>query len=243
MNLRSKLKNTWLYKIYKGRELNNLKNKIADKYPNNDLIPIKRFNLSTISVGNYSYGELNITTFGNKARLIIGNYVSIAQNVSFILDAEHYMNHISTYPFKVKMIKTETVESFAKGDIVIDDDVWIGYGATILSGVHIGQGSVIAAGAVVNKDVEPYALVGGVPGKVIKYRFEKSVIDFLLTLDYKALTEEMIRSHINDLYKAIDLMPLEEVKKLYSWFPRRVTDEGTDSQSECFKSSDLNRHS
>ena len=104
---------------------------------------------------------------------MIGNYISIAQNVHFLLDVEHFANHISTYPFKVKLLHSQKSESFSKGDIIIDDDVWIGYGATILSGVRIGQGAVVATGAVVTSDVPPYAIVGGVPAKVIKYRNEK----------------------------------------------------------------------
>ncbi|MGN9105593.1 DapH/DapD/GlmU-related protein [Oliverpabstia intestinalis] len=93
------------------------------------------------------------------------------------------------------------VESFAKGDIRVDDDVWIGYGASIMSGVHIGQGAVVAAGAVVTKDVPPYAIVGGVPAKVIKYRFEPEMIEELLKVDYSELTKEDIEKHIDDLYR------------------------------------------
>lgn len=84
------------------------------------------------------------------------------------------MSGVSTYPFKRKLFHGGE-EAVSKGDIIVGDDVWVGYGATILSGVHIGQGAVIAAGAVVNKDVPPYAIVGGIPAKVIKYRFSESV--------------------------------------------------------------------
>ena len=179
------------------------------------------FDMGIVSVGKNSYGELNITTFSDKHRLMIGSYVSIAQHVTFLLDVEHHLDCISTYPFKVKVIKEESEEAFGKGDIIVDDDVWIGYGTTILSGVHIHQGAVIAAGAVVSKDIPPYAIVGGVPAKIIKYRFEKPVIDFLLTLDYGRLNKRLIQLHIDDLYKVIDGMELGEIEKLYSWFPKR----------------------
>lgn len=66
-------------------------------------------------------------------------------------------------------------EATSKGDIVVKDDVWIGYGSIILSGVHIGQGAVIAAGSVVSHDVPPYAIVGGVPARLIKYRFSEEM--------------------------------------------------------------------
>ena len=98
-----------------------------------------KFNSGLVSVGTGTYGELNITTFSDKSKLLIGNYVSIAQNVSFLLDVEHYTNHVSTYPYKVKILKTKTSESFSKGDILIDDDVWIGYGATIFQEFTLGK--------------------------------------------------------------------------------------------------------
>ena len=97
----------------------------------------------------------------------------------------------------------ESLEGTSKGDIIVADDVWIGYRATILSGVHIGQGAVIAAGAVVTKDVPPYAIVGGVPARVIKYRFPEEMVGELMRIDYSKLTEEMVREHIEDLYSAL----------------------------------------
>lgn len=106
-------------------------------------------------------------------------------------------------------------DAFSKGDIIVDDDVWIGYGATIMSGVHIGQGAVVAAGAVVTKDVPPYAIVGGVPAKVIKYRFEPEMIEELLKVDYSKLTKEDIEKHIDDLYKK-----LKDPSQL-DWMPKK----------------------
>lgn len=91
----------------------------------------------------------------------------------------------------------------------------------ILSGVHIGQGAVVAAGAVVTKDVPPYAIVGGVPAKVIKYRFSPEVIEQLLELDYSKLTDDMIRERIDDLYTSLDGKSPQEVEKLLAWFPKK----------------------
>ena len=82
-------------------------------------------------------------------------------------------------------------------------------------GVHIGQGAVVAAGAVVTKDVPPYAIVGGVPAKVIRYRFEPEIVEELLKIDYSRLTDEMIKEHIDELYT--DLTCVEQFK----WFPRK----------------------
>ena len=191
------------------------KAKLKKLHPESDTIPMNYFDFSHVVIGNGSYGELNVVDFGGDKKLIIKNYVSIAQNVNFVINADHYTNHISTYPFKVKMLKTQTSESFGKGDIIVDDDVWIGYGATIMSGVHIGQGAVIAAGAVVTKDVPPYAIVGGVPAKVIKSRFEPKMIEELLKIDYSKLTKEDIEKHIDDLYTE-----LKDPRQL-DWMPKK----------------------
>ena len=179
------------------------------------------FPLEILSVGRWSYGELNIVTFGNTSKLIIGNCVSIAQNVSFMLDVEHNMKTISTFPFRSKVMLERVPEAVSKGDICIDDDVWIGYGATILSGVHIGQGAVIAAGAVVTEDVPPYTLYGGVPARLIKRRFSEEVISFLRTLDFGKLDESIVDNHMSSLYSGIDDMSIEELRAAFEWFPKK----------------------
>ena len=178
------------------------------------------FNDKLVSVGKYTYGQLNVLTFDDKTKLSIGNFCSIGPNVWFIPSADHSLNHISTYPYKVNVLG-EALEGVAKGDIIVDDDVWIGLGATILSGVHIGQGAVIAAGAVVSKDVSPYSIVAGTPAKSLKNRVSEEAISFLLTLDYKALDEDMIKEHINDLYFDLDSLSLSEIESKFSWFPKK----------------------
>lgn len=183
-------------------------------HPDSDTIPMNSFDFSRVLVGKGTYGELNVVDFGREHKLIIKDYVSIAQKVTFILDAEHYINHISTYPFKVKLLRTQKYEAFGKGDIMIDDDVWIGYGAIIMSGVHIGQGAVVAAGAVVTKDVEPYAIVGGVPAKVIRYRFTPELIKALLKIDYSLLSREIVEMHEDEFY-----MQLDSLEQLGNWLP------------------------
>jgi len=174
------------------------------------------FHAPSVVVGGGTYGELNVFHFGGgeDERLEIGSYCSIASNVSFLLGGEHYTFRLSTYPFKV-MLGLSKCDAFSKGLIKLCDDVWIGYGATILSGVTIGQGSVVAAGAVVTKDVPPYAIVGGVPAKVIKYRFDEKTRKKLERIDFSKLDERMIREHIDDLYTSLgDYTDL-------SWLPMR----------------------
>lgn len=177
------------------------------------------FSINRVNVGTTTYGELYVQIHDNRSRLIIGNYCSIAPGVKFLVSADHNSHLLSTFPFK-RMIVNGEMEAISKGDIFIEDDVWIGENAIILSGVTVHQGAIVAAGAVVNKDVPPYAIVGGVPAKVIKYRFKAPVIDYLLSLDYSAFTEDLIKDHMDDLYTEIDNMELEEIKKLYDWFPK-----------------------
>ena len=198
-----------------------LNKKIKKKYPLSDLKLENSFDINRIKIGKYSYAHINIVSFNDISRISIGCFCSIAQQVKFIIDADHPINHISTYPFKVKALKIQSVEATSKGDIIIDDDVWIGYGATILSGVHIGQGAVIAAGSVVSKDIPPYSVVGGVPAKMIKKRFLDPVIDYMITLDYSKLDYNMIQTHIDDLYINVEKTDLDEIKKKYEWFPKK----------------------
>lgn len=187
----------------------------------NKTIAYNMFDPASVKVGKGTYGSVMLFNDLRERVLVIGNYCSIAENIVFIMGHDHNLSCVSTYPFNAVAIGECNSEATSKGDIIVSDDVWIGYGATILSGVHIGQGAVVAAGAVVTKDVPPYAVVGGVPAKVIKYRFEQPVIDYMLTLDYGSLTEDLIREHVDDLYTEIDGMELEEVKKLFAWFPKK----------------------
>lgn len=168
-----------------------------------------------VQIGKNTYGTIDVLFSSKQGQLRIGNYCSIANGVKFLPSTDHALDHISTYPFKA-MLLTGELEAVCKGDIVVDDDVWIGYGATILSGVHIGQGAVVAAGSVVNKDVPPYAIVGGVPAKVIRYRFSAEMIQALLQVDYSRLELEDIQTHQDELYQK-----LEDPQQL-SWLPKKT---------------------
>lgn len=172
------------------------------KNPHNHTTASNAFDEKFVSVGRYTYGPLRVFNWGTKAHLSIGDYCSIAQEVTFLLSAEHHTDYISTFPFKTEVLGQPS-ESFSRGDIVVDDDVWICYRSTILSGVHIGQGAIVAAGSVVTKNVPPYAIVGGVPAKVIKYRFSEDVIDLLLKIDYNKLNAGKIRENLPCLYSKV----------------------------------------
>jgi virginiamycin A acetyltransferase len=190
------------------------------EFPESFTYPIVTCKNCVVSIGKGSYGGLDIQSDVKDAKLTIGSYCSFAE-VTFMLGHDHELHHISTYPFRARIVNPGSFEAISKGNITVDDDVWIGFRTTIMSGVHIGQGAVVAAGAVVTKDVPPYAIVGGVPARVIKYRFSPEVIEHLLKLDYSKLTDDMIRERIDDLYTSLDGKSPEEVEKLLAWFPKK----------------------
>ena len=166
-----------------------------------------------IIVGDYTYYddfedvrnfEMNVKYHfdfvGDK--LVIGKFSMIASDVTFIMNgANHLTNGISSYPFAIFGNGWEdAMEGKAypqKGDTVIGNDVWIGYRATIMPGVTIGDGAIVAAYAVVVKDVPPYAIVGGNPAKVIRKRFSDEEIDRLLSLRWWDWDTEKITANLH----------------------------------------------
>lgn len=156
-----------------------------------------------ISVGTGTYGQINCRYFGQLREFLqIGSYCSIAPNVMFLLGGGHDYDGLSTYPFKARVVHQKASPT-TKGKIVVEDDVWVGFQCLVLSGVTIGKGAVVAAGSVVVKDIPPYAVVGGNPAKVIKYRFPASVIDKLLKFDFSALDSETVKNNLPTLYTAL----------------------------------------
>ena len=118
-------------------------------------------------------------------------------------------------PYKVKLLN-QPLEGVSKGDIVVGDDVWFGFRSTIMSGVHIGQGAIIAAGAVVTKDVPPYAIVGGVPAKIIRYRFANEVISELMKVDFEKVDRSYCEKNIEQMYSQINTVEdCKKFKELY----------------------------
>ncbi|NCA79571.1 MAG: CatB-related O-acetyltransferase [Sphingobacteriia bacterium] len=142
----------------------------------------------------------------NNDRLIIGKYCSIACGAKFMFTSgNHKMSSLSTYPFPLFFeewnLKRENVTDAwdNEGDIIIGNDVWIGYEAVIMQGVTIGDGAIIGTRAVVTKDVPPYAIVGGVPAKIIKKRFSDEAILKLTDIKWWNWNEEKIRKNIQNI--------------------------------------------
>ena len=142
----------------------------------------------------------------NKEKLVIGKFCSIACRAKFLFNsANHTLSSLSTYPFPIffdewGLEKSDVAAaSDRKGDIVIGNDVWIGYEAVILAGVTIGDGAVIGARAVVTKDVPPYAIVGGVPARVIRSRFPEETVKALLRLKWWDWPAERIQEKLAEI--------------------------------------------
>lgn len=127
----------------------------------------------------------------NHERLLIGKFCSIACGAKFMFNcANHSLKSLSTYTFPLfyedwDLEKADVASAWDnKGDIIIGNDVWIGFEAIVMAGVRIGDGAIVAARAVVTHDVPPYTIVGGVPAKVIRKRFDDKVIQKLVTLKW-----------------------------------------------------------
>lgn len=142
-------------------------------------------NINNAKIGDYTYVGAN----SELSNVTIGKFCSIAPRVKIGLGI-HPTDMISTSPIffstrkqcQITFSDKNYVEEY--GNVTIGNDVWIGYGAVILDNVSIGDGAIIAAGAVVSKDVEPYSIVGGVPARLIKKRFDDETISNLLKMKW-----------------------------------------------------------
>lgn len=162
-----------------------------------------RFDINKVVVGIETYGKINVFSYNdiNCGILKIGNYCCIARSVNFLLSGNHDYKKFSMYPFSKIFFNTNYDGS--KGDIIIEDDVWIGENVTVLSGSKIGQGALVAAGAVICGDVPPYAIVGGVPAKILKYRFSDDIIELLKNIKFNELSKKSIFQNRDLLEKEI----------------------------------------
>ena len=145
--------------------------------------------IENMSFGNYVRIHKYATIFSSDAKLIIGNKVALGPKVT-IMTGNHATDTIGTFMWDVHDKK----DGLDK-DVIIEDEIWVGSNVTILSGAHISRGCVIAAGAIVNKYIPPYSIVGGVPAKVLKYRF----------------TPEQIIEHEKALYVSEKRLTLEQI--------------------------------
>ena len=183
-----------------------------------------------IFVGDYTYYDdpaapadfeknnvlFNWPEFGD--RLIIGKFCAIARGIEFIMNgANHRMNSVTTYPFNImgggwEKFAPKLDDLPLKGDTVVGNDVWIGQNVTVLPGVHIGDGAIIAANSVVAKDVPPYCIAGGNPCRVIRRRFDEELTAYLLELQWWDWDAEKIFRNMEALCSG-DLEKIRNIKE------------------------------
>lgn len=124
-----------------------------------------------------SYGLPEVHDWQEGSTLKVGAYCSIAEGVQIFLGGHHRADWVTTYPFPAMLAEAAHIKDYngTRGDVVIGNDVWLCSNSSILSGVTVGHGAIVAAGALVTRDVLPYAIVGGNPAKVINWRFPEEV--------------------------------------------------------------------
>jgi acetyltransferase-like isoleucine patch superfamily enzyme len=155
-------------------------------------------------IGCFTYGNPIIMHWGEEATLTIGKFCSIAGDVKIFLGGNHRVDWISTFPFSVlneyfPESKNILGHPSTKGDVIIGNDVWIGQGTSIMSGVRVGDGAVIGAYSIVTKNVEPYSIIAGNPAKFIKLRFDEHIISELLKISWWNWPIEKVKHEIQYL--------------------------------------------
>lgn len=157
--------------------------------------------------GTYFDRNVNIITWSNDYHIFLGKYNSIGRDCTFFLHANHRPDWITTSSQLWGPVTTEIANMHmnmghpsCKGNINIENDVWIGANSTIMSGVKISNGSIIGATATVTKDVPPYAIVAGNPAKIIRYRFNDEQINSLIKIAWWDWDEQKIMDEAMDLW-------------------------------------------
>jgi chloramphenicol O-acetyltransferase type B len=152
-------------------------------------------------IGRGSYGGLNVVDYGGGTTLRVGAYCSIAAGVQVILGGEHRTDWVTTFPFSEIEARFAHIKGHprTKGDVTIGNDVWIGREAFVLSGVTVGDGAVIAARAVVSRNVPPYGIVAGNPATLVRYRFAPETIDRLIKTAWWTWSPERVEAAVPSL--------------------------------------------
>ncbi|QDR81304.1 Vat family streptogramin A O-acetyltransferase [Sporomusa termitida] len=182
-----------------------------------------------VEIGDYTYYSDNKNSPENfyeriqhhyeflEDKLIIGKFCAIAEGVTFIMNgANHRMDGVTTYPFNIfgggwEKVAPAVEQLPFKGDTVIGNDVWIGQNVTIMPGVKVGDGAIIAANTTITKNVEPYAIVGGNPAGLIKKRFSDEMIELLLKLQWWNWDEQEIFDKLEILVSTNDIVTIRKL--------------------------------
>lgn len=148
----------------------------------------------------------------NRERLVIGRYCSLACGARFLFTSgNHTQRSVANYPFPIFFqewsLPVEEITSAwdNKGDIVLENDVWLGYETIVMQGVHIGNGAIVAARSIVTRDVDPYTIVAGSPARPVRKRFPEATIQDLLDLAWWNWPAEKVRDHLDAITRgAVD---------------------------------------
>lgn len=193
-------------------KLFNFQFKFREANKHNEITANNIFPLNSVKIGRLSYGPIKVHSWNSTNEFLsIGSFCSIASGVNFFLGGNHYKDNLSTFPFK-HYFHNQEIEAFSNGPIILEDDVWVGSNVSVLSGVTIGQGCIVAAGSVVTKSFPPYSIIGGVPAKIIRPRFKKNIVEVLENVDFSKLKDQFIIDNLDHLYNSIQDMPFEDLK-------------------------------
>ena len=182
----------------------------------NDMVLESLKSQGLLEIGKHTYGKIVVDAYeGSESKITIGKYCSISRDVRFINGGIHPIDWVSLYPFRIRWKMEGALADgmpASKGPIQVMNDVWIGTGSTILSGVTIGNGAIIMAGSIVTKNVPAFTIVGGIPAKPVKKRFSDQEIQALEEIKWWDWSEEKIKENVN-LLSATDLTKFIETHK------------------------------
>lgn len=187
---------------------------IRQELLSNDLGNFEAEKSKKILDGNVEVGRWTIVgknsrvyTWTENEKVIIGKFCSIAPEVIIFGGGEHgHRERISNFHFRATISKiSPNPDTQTRGIVKIGNDVWIGTRALIMSGVEIGDGSVIGMGAVVNKNIPPYAIVVGNPARIVDYRFKPEIIEKLIKIKWWNWPDTIIKERLSDFYNDIDI--------------------------------------
>jgi len=159
-----------------------------------------------VEIGKFSIGYPKILSWRTDDKLKAGKFCMFAHDVMILAGGEHDLKRVTCYPLKTSfhLSNKHSEDSENKGPVIIGNDVWIGAGAIILSGVTISDGVIVGAGSVVTRNIPPYAIVAGNPARIIRYRFSRKQIDQLQEIAWWNWGIDEIIANINYLYGDVD---------------------------------------
>ena len=178
----------------------------------------KQYISDNVEIGEITYGFPEFVFQGEDVKLKIGKFCSLASGIKVFLKGDHNVNFVTTYPFNVLLphnFGDINGHPVSKGDVIIGNDVWVASDVTIMSGVRIGDGAVVANKALVTKDISPYTIVGGVPAKVIRKRFDDETIEKLLKIQWWNWEDKHI-------VNAIRMLQSNRIEELIEYYYRNV---------------------